>query len=249
MIESIYNKPRLILGCGNPLFGDDGFGAEVIEMLEAGSALPDDVACMDAGTAMRDILFDVLLSEEKPEQIIIIDAMSIDDAPAGEVREIGLNDMQADKICDYSLHQFPTTNLLQEIRELTPIDVRVLVVNPGRIPDEVKPGLSEPVRLAVPVMCRWIRNILAEKAFDNSGRSVQAIEFRIGVMAERIGVHRNTVTNWIKKGRLRATPTVGKRYRIDAAELKRFCRESGLEETIIQDLDRAVTAEAPNTGF
>ena len=35
MIEDILKKPILILGCGNILFGDDGFGPAVIEHLEA----------------------------------------------------------------------------------------------------------------------------------------------------------------------------------------------------------------------
>jgi len=238
MRPSIYDKARLILGCGNPLFGDDGFGAEVIGMLETVPFLPDDVACLDVGTAVRDILFDIILAEKKPDQIIIIDAMSLEGAVAGEIREIGLDDIQADKICDYSLHQFPTTNLLKEIRELTPIDVRILVVHPENIPPEVRPGLSESVLRSVPVMCRRILGILRDEDADIPGQDPQTFEFRIGALAERIGVHRNTIANWIKKGRFRATPTVGRKYRVEAAELKRFCRESGLNENIFQDLER-----------
>jgi coenzyme F420 hydrogenase subunit delta len=162
MTPSVIQKPCLILGCGNPLFGDDGFAAEVVGYLESRWALPGDVACLDVGTAVRDILFDIILSEEKPERVIIIDAMAIEGAPVGEIREIGLDEIQAEKICDYSLHQFPTTNLLQEIQQLTSMEVRVLVVNPAPIPPEVQPGLSAPVKAAVPKMARWIREILKD---------------------------------------------------------------------------------------
>ena len=76
--EIIHSKQCLILGCGNPLFGDDGFDPGVIENLEAHYALPDDTACVDAGTGVRDILFDIILSPQKPRQIIIIDSSSQD---------------------------------------------------------------------------------------------------------------------------------------------------------------------------
>jgi coenzyme F420 hydrogenase subunit delta len=117
MLKRIYEKPRLVFGCGNPLFGDDGFGAEVIRLLEAEYRLPSDVAYLDVGTAVRDILFDMLLSRKYPRQIIIVDAMALKDASPGEIREIGLDEIQPAKIVDYSLHQFPTTNMLKELRQ------------------------------------------------------------------------------------------------------------------------------------
>ncbi len=248
MSPSISSNSKLILGCGNPLFGDDGFGAEVIQMLETMPNLPEDAACLDVGTAVRDILFDIILSEKKPDQIIIIDAMTLQGAVGGEIREIGIDGIQASKICDYSLHQFPTTNLLKEIRELTPIDVRVLVVHPEIIPPEVRPGLSESVSRAVPVMCRRILDMLHNTVDDAPGPCPQTFAFRIGALAACMGIHRNTLTNWIKKGRFRATPTVGRKYLVDAAELKRFCRETGLKETILQDLEQTGAAGACHRG-
>lgn len=231
MLPLISNNSRLVLGCGNPLFGDDGFGAEVIQMLETLKGLPEDAACLDVGTAVRDLLFDIILSEEKPDQIIIIDAMTLDGAGGGEIQEIGIDEMQASKICDYSLHQFPTTNLLKEIRELTSIDVKVLVVHPAEIPSEVRPGLSDPVRRAVPRMCRRILDMLNNAPEKRTDAMPDTFEFQVGNLSKRMGIHRNTLTNWIKKGRFRATPAAGRRYQVDATELKRFCRASGLDET------------------
>jgi excisionase family DNA binding protein len=49
--------------------------------------------------------------------------------------------------------------------------------------------------------------------------------FRIKTIADLIGVHRNTVTNWIKNGRLQAVPIAGKRYWIEEETFKRFCSE------------------------
>ncbi len=235
MLKRIYEKPRLVFGCGNPLFGDDGFGAEVIRLLESDYDLPEDVAFLDVGTAVRDILFDLLLSGKYPRQIIIIDAMTVEGAPAGEIREIGLDQIQAAKIVDYSLHQFPTTNMLKELRQHTDIDVRILVVNPAEIPPEVRPGLSEPVQAAVRPMCDRIMALLHPKPPVAEDRSDRWLAFRVGTVAERLGVHRNTITNWIKTGKVQARATVGKKYLIQEAELKRFCLAAGIDEAAWRD--------------
>lgn len=240
MIQTIYSRPRLVFGCGNPLFGDDGFGAEVIRRLEANFTLPADVACFDAGTAVRDILFDFLLSENRPDQIIIIDAMTLPGAPAGEIREIGLDAIQPSKIVDFSLHQFPTTNMLQEIHRHTGIDVRILVVHPQKIPPAVCPGLSAPVRRAVPEMCRRVMALLD---VENNPHATEgtAIEIRVGTFARQMGVHRNTVTNWIKKGRIRMRPAAGRKYSVEPAELRRFCREAGMAEPRLGEMVKHAT--------
>lgn len=60
------------------------------------------------------------------------------------------------------------------------------------------------------------------------------IEIQVGMLARRLNVHRNTVSNWIRSGKLKAARTVGKRYRIQEADWARFCREYGLSETVCQ---------------
>ena len=62
------------------------------------------------------------------------------------------------------------------------------------------------------------------------------IEIRVGQLADRLGVHRNTVTNWIRGGKLRATATVGKKYLIEKKALIEFCREQGIPDTVLQDV-------------
>jgi len=236
MLKKIYEKPQLVLGCGNPLFGDDGFGAEVVCFLESVYRIPEDTAVMDVGTAIRDILFDLLLSGHHPDRIVIVDAMTLEGTTPGDICEIGLDDIQPAKIVDYSLHQFPTTNLLRELQAYTDIEVRLLVVQPDYIPDEVQPGLSETVRIAIPPMCERIMSILNQTEAPSARYEAQNFEFRVGTLAEGLGVHRNTVTNWIKTGKIRARPTVGKKYRIDEKDLKRFCRFSGVEEKTLRQL-------------
>jgi len=62
------------------------------------------------------------------------------------------------------------------------------------------------------------------------------IEFRIGQLAQLFGVHRNTLTNWIRKGKLKATPTVGKRYTIDEAVFRKFCAAERVPEHRVAEI-------------
>jgi coenzyme F420 hydrogenase subunit delta len=236
MYNAMLNQSRLIFGCGNPLFGDDGFGSEVIQFLEQWYTLPPDVAFLDVGTAIRDFLFDILLLPKRPLQIIIIDAMEIPGEEGGEIREIGIDEFQPTKISDFSLHQFPTVNLLKEIRNYTDIDVRVLVVQPGNIPDRVKPGLSPAVRAAVPNMCERIVTMIESGDAGKVTVNQSLVHFCVGKLAKQLGVHRNTIRNWIKSGKLIAQPVVGRKYAVKQSELMQLFQRCGMDERAVQDM-------------
>jgi coenzyme F420 hydrogenase subunit delta len=163
MIELIHTKPCLVFGCGNPLFGDDGFGPEVIADLEKNHALPDHAACLDVGTSIRDFLFDILLASEKPRQVIVVDAGDCDGKRPGEVFEIDIDKMNPQKTSDFSLHQFPTTNMLKELKTDTDMDVRILVGQIEAIPDKVSPGLSPAMAAAVSKASRRVLKIIAKE--------------------------------------------------------------------------------------
>ncbi len=149
MIELIHTESRLVFGCGNPLFGDDGCGPEVIADLEAHHPMPDDTAFLDVGTSIRDFLFDIMLLKQKPMQIVIVDSARHPDRRPGEVFEISLDEIDPKKMGDFSLHQFPTTNMLKELKTDTDMDIRVLVGQIQTIPDRVAPGLSSAMTKAV----------------------------------------------------------------------------------------------------
>ena len=59
------------------------------------------------------------------------------------------------------------------------------------------------------------------------------IDVRIGRLAQQLGVHRNTITNWIKSGKLKATATVGKRYLIEESEFRRFSQALRIPERMV----------------
>ena len=149
------SKPLLILGCGNVLFGDDGFGCALAEHLESRGSLPEGVCLLDAGTGVRKLLFTLCLSPVRPRRILILDAIDAGRRP-GEWFEIDPAEIPAVKLDDFSLHQIPTSNLLRELQQQTKVEVRVLACQTGPLPEEVCPGLSEPVRRAVPQAAEWI---------------------------------------------------------------------------------------------
>jgi len=154
-IPDFCRKPVLVAGCGNLLFGDDGFGCAVIEHLETHFAAPDDVCLADGGTGIRKLLFTLCLSPVRPRRLLIVDAIDAGREP-GEWFEIDPSDIPAVKLDDFSMHQLPTSNLLRELQEQAGIEVRVLVCQTGPLPREIAPGLSGPVECAVTQAAEWI---------------------------------------------------------------------------------------------
>ncbi len=144
------HKEIVILGCGNILFGDDGFGSSVVERLETCGLLPENVSVIDAGTSVREILFDLILSEQRPRKVIVIDAVDAKRRP-GEIFRIDLEELPKNKIDDYTLHEMPTSNLLRELRDLCHVEVEIVAAQVEVLPDAVMPGLSVAVAESVPV--------------------------------------------------------------------------------------------------
>lgn len=142
-------KRALILGCGNLLFGDDGFGPATVEYIQKKYEIPHDVYVMDVGTGASRVLFELTLSEKKPKRIIILDAIDLKRKP-GKIFEIQIEDLPENKVSNFSSHLFPATNLLKELRDAYGVDVCILACQIKRIPELVKPGLSESIKKSVP---------------------------------------------------------------------------------------------------
>jgi coenzyme F420 hydrogenase subunit delta len=153
-----------IFGCGNVIMGDDAYGPSVIDKINDTFDLPDNIEAVDVGTCVREYLFDYLLSEEgRPDRIIILDAVDFTDRKPGEVFEIFPDQIPAKKIHDFSLHQFPTVNLLQELEQHTGIKVQILAAQIEFIPEEIAPGLSPAMSKAVTEACEKVSQVLSLK--------------------------------------------------------------------------------------
>ena len=155
----------VIFGCGNLIMGDDGFGPAVVQKLTDEYDLPEWATAIDAMTGIREYLFDYLLSEEgRPEHIIILDAVDFENRKAGEVFLIDSSSIPAKKIHDFSLHQFPTVNLLQELEVHTGIKVTIIAAQAEYIPVEIEEGFSASMITAVSEACEMIVQILSENS-------------------------------------------------------------------------------------
>ena len=148
-------KDVVVLCCGNVLFGDDGFGPAVAERINASGDVPEWAVVLDAGTAVRELLFDMILSERRPKVVVVVDAVDLGRTP-GEVFEIPLDDIPRVNISEFSLHQAPTSNLLQELREVASIRVDVIACQVESIPEEMSEEISDVVREAIDRAARLI---------------------------------------------------------------------------------------------
>ena len=123
---------------------------------------------MDVGTSIRDILFDLVLSDKKPQRIFVIDAVEYPDRQPGEVFEIPVEGIPDKKTSDFSLHQFPTVNMLQELKEHSRIDIKIIVAQVESIPEEVCPGLSPAMTGAIDTACQRLMEECPEGGKDKA---------------------------------------------------------------------------------
>lgn len=153
----------VVFGCGNIFYGDDGFGVETISYIKENYKIPKSAILISAGTSIRKILFNILLSEVKPKKIIIVDAYDIGKKD-GEVFEIDLDKIPIIKTDDFSMHQLPTSNMLKELRDICKVEVKVFACQPKNIPREMEGGLSKEVAKAVKKISKIIaKEINAKK--------------------------------------------------------------------------------------
>ena len=69
----------VIVGCGNPLFGDDGFGPAVIEEMEK-LTLPDNVTIQDGGAGAPHFIFNIL-DPGRTKKLIVVDISDFNAKP------------------------------------------------------------------------------------------------------------------------------------------------------------------------
>ncbi|HKJ66102.1 MAG TPA: hydrogenase maturation protease, partial [Desulfopila sp.] len=92
--------------------------------------------------------------------IILLDAVDYQAREPGDVFLISPRMIPAKKVHDFSLHQFPSVNLLSEIEEYTGIGVTIIAAQMECLPKEVKEGLSSSMEAAVVRACEIITQML-----------------------------------------------------------------------------------------
>ena len=141
----------LILGVGNPLRGDDGIGAAVIEWLRERS-LPPHATAVDGGTAGLDLV-STLMGHQRA---IIVDAADVKRAPGEWVRlTLDVARLQASELT-LSLHAAGLADALALGAALgtLPAEIVIYGVQPARLDWTI--GLSNQAQSAVPLVGRAI---------------------------------------------------------------------------------------------
>lgn len=150
-------RPVLVLGLGNPLVGDDGVGAAVLEALETHYLIPPALHLVDGGT-MGLYLIDRV---SRYERLLVVDCVDLEEPPGTVVRIEGEDVISAFRT-RISPHVEGVNDLLTALTLMgkRPKEVVVVGMVPRRL--EVGVGLSEEVRRGLKKMLDLVRSILAQ---------------------------------------------------------------------------------------
>lgn len=157
--SKMFSSRVVVFGCGNILIGDDAAGPKVVELLQEDPEIPEDVALLDVGTSIRTILFDLINAPTPPKRVIIVDATTESGRKPGEFWEIDIDSMDPKKISDFSIHMFPTVNMLKDLQDNTTMEVKIMVIQTGYIPDEMDEKLSPEVEAALPALAAKVKEL------------------------------------------------------------------------------------------
>ena len=124
------NKEVLILGCGNVLFGDDGFGYTVVNELnkikEKNPILNSNkIEIIDAGTGASHFILSLIDENTPIKKIIIIDAIDYG-LKAGELKKLYPKDLPNIDKYQVDAHDMPLAGMLNELNEKYKIDIVVI---------------------------------------------------------------------------------------------------------------------------
>lgn len=142
-----FDAEILVIGCGNILFKDDGFGPAVAEALNEYSEenkLPDNVLVQDAGTGGPYYIFS--LPNDLWEKLIIVDVVEFGAEP-GTLRKFDVSELPEGAY--ENVHSWPVNQPLHDLSEKC--EILVIGCQPERIsaPD-VELGLTKNVKDAIP---------------------------------------------------------------------------------------------------
>lgn len=150
----------LVLGIGNLLWGDEGFGVRAVEALDAQYEFPPDVKLMDGGTQGLFLLPFV----QAARRLIILDAVDYR-MPPGSLKVVWNDEipsfLAANKM---SMHQigFQEVLALARLQEQYPAEAVLIGVQPedmtdfgGSLRDCVKARIPEAIAIALETLARW----------------------------------------------------------------------------------------------
>jgi len=148
-----------VLGIGNVLWADEGFGVRAVEALHAAYAFPEAVELVDGGTQGLNLSNYV----ESAKRLLVLDAIDFA-LPPGTVKILRDGEVPAWSKAKLSPHQTGFNDILAmaQLRGCAPESITVIGVQPvdmgdfgGSLRDPVKARIPEVVELAVRELTAW----------------------------------------------------------------------------------------------
>ncbi|MDY0292212.1 MAG: HyaD/HybD family hydrogenase maturation endopeptidase [Desulfuromonadaceae bacterium] len=163
-----HKKSIGIMGLGNLLLSDEGFGVHCIQYLEKNYQLPENVEVIDGGTG------GILLAPfiEEHDELYVIDVVDIEDTP-GSVHCFTDADMRCGDIqTRMSPHQVGMLDILDicRIRGMVPDKVHFIAV----VPESLEPGME-----LTPLLQGRIKDVL-QILIEKLGEDVAIIPLSCG---------------------------------------------------------------------
>ncbi|MDV0444662.1 Hydrogenase 3 maturation protease [Methanimicrococcus sp. At1] len=123
-------KETLILGCGNILLADDGFGFAVVqrlnEMKQTNPELNSEkIAIIDAGTGASHFILSLIDEETKIKKVIIADIIDYGLNP-GELTKLYPEDLPNIPKYHIDAHDMPLAGMLNDIHERFGVEIVVI---------------------------------------------------------------------------------------------------------------------------
>ncbi len=149
----------LVLGIGNVLWADEGFGVRAVEALHQRWCLPDNVTVVDGGTQGIYLLDHVCAAEN----VLVLDAIDYK-LPPGTLRVLRDGEVPVWSDTAMSLHQATFQELLSlaHLHDRAPARITLIGVQPevlddlgGSLSPRVRARLDEAVDLAVAELRAW----------------------------------------------------------------------------------------------
>jgi len=141
----------LVMGVGNTVMSDDGFGPAVVALLEERYQFEGDLRMVDGGT----LGLDLLPMLEGIDRLMIVDALTMGKAPGTIVRLEG-DEVPRAFASKLSIHQMGMQDLLSlaELMGHLPTELLVWGVEPQSI--EMTMELTAPVEQSIPQVIEGI---------------------------------------------------------------------------------------------
>lgn len=145
-MESLFTAENTVLGVGNTILSDEGFGVRVVEYLEKNFVFPENVRLIDGGTLGVELMHFI----SGTRRLLIIDSINGGEVPGKtfHLRDDELKNYFAQKI---SAHEVGIQDVLTML-ELTGKKIpRIELIGAQPFSLEAGTELSEPMQKLLPV--------------------------------------------------------------------------------------------------